>query len=100
MTAPYAEEAQALRTKLIHVLNSSPRQSTAWDDCEAVLYQALHAAHQRGAEQSRKAQQNILDAIEYTLSSHGCEDWLREWVEGAPAQERELSEWVSSGRPK
>jgi hypothetical protein len=43
---------------------------------------------------------SCLDAIEYTLSSHGNEDWLRSWVEGDEEAENDLQKWKDQGRPQ
>ena len=38
-------------------------------------------------------------AIEYTLSIHGDEDWLRAWVEGDEEASKKLKEWKKNGCP-
>lgn len=43
---------------------------------------------------------HCLSAIEFTLSMHGDEDWLRAWVEGDETAETKLQRWIKDGKPE
>ena len=54
----------------------------------------------KNAEEYKKRWIHCLDAIEYTISLHGNDDWLRDWVEGNETAENDLQAWIANGKPK
>jgi len=55
---------------------------------------------ERERDEYKKRWEACLDAIEFTLSSEGCEDWLREWVSGDAVAFSLLDKWIEEGRPE